>query len=178
MARPRTAVQRAARACCLLTTLWVFTVASAAPRIGEVLPALSAQDLLGKTHHTQEWTGRRTLLVVLTDKDGGEAMRQWFEAAATRVPTSVHRASLITLHLPFFVGLGTAREHAKKDVPRDAWADTWLDKNGAMARTLKLASDPLPYAFALDEDGKVMAAVHGRVDSTAGRALLELLAKP
>ncbi|QSQ13758.1 hypothetical protein [Myxococcus landrumensis] len=178
MVRPGTAVQRAARACCLLTCLLVATVASSAPRPGEVLPGFSAQDLLGRTHQSQEWLGRRTLLVVLTDKDGGEQMRHWFETAATRVPTSVHRASLLSLRLPFFVSLGTARAHAKKDVPGDAWEDTWLDKNGGMARALELSSDPLPYAFALDERGKVLAAVHGRADSAEGLALLDLLAKP
>ncbi|WP_169558679.1 hypothetical protein [Myxococcus stipitatus] len=47
-----------------------------------------------------------------------------------------------------------------------------------MARTLGLASDPLPYAFALDEHGQVLAAVHGSVDSAEGHALLVVLAKP
>ncbi|MFY1829706.1 peroxiredoxin family protein [Myxococcus fulvus] len=155
------------------------TLASAALKKGEVVPSFSAEDLQGQTHRSQEWRGRRTLLVVLTDKDGGEAMRRWFdEAAALRVPDSVHRASLLSFKLPFFVGLGTAREKARKKVPEAFWSDTWLDKDGAMGKKLALASSRTPYAFALDEEGRVLAAVHGEADSPEAKALLELLTRP
>lgn len=160
----------------LLATLLAATLAGAAPRPGDALPEFSGEDLRGKPHESQELVGRRTLLVVLTDKDGGDAMQQWFDTAATQVPGSVHRASILTFKLPFFVSEDSARERARKKVPKGAWTDTWLDKNGAMGKTLSLSSSPMPYAFALDERGRVLATVHGEVDSPDGQALLKKLA--
>ncbi|MBZ4394861.1 hypothetical protein VZQ01_30980 [Myxococcus faecalis] len=175
----RRTVRRGLKGACLVGALLAATLASAALKQGEVVPAFSAEDLRGEKHSSQEWRGRRTLLVVLTDKDGGEAMRRWFdEAAALGVPDSVHRASLLSFKLPFFVGLGTVREKARKKVPEAVWSDTWLDKNGDMGKRLSLPSSRMPYAFALDEQGRVLAAVHGEVDSPEAKALLELLTRP
>ncbi|NTX12446.1 hypothetical protein HUA74_02015 [Myxococcus sp. CA051A] len=174
----RGSVRRGLRASCLLASLLVASLAGAAPKPGEALPELSSQDLEGKTHRSQEWRGRRTLLVVLTDKDGGEEMRRWFDTAATQVPDSVHRASVLTFKVPFFVSADSARERAKKKVPEAFWTDTWLDKSGAVGKSLGLASSREPYAIALDERGQVLAVVHGNADSPEARALLQKLSGP
>jgi hypothetical protein len=157
--------------------LLAATAAGAMPGPGEALPDFSTRDLLDQPHQSRELVGRPTLLVVITDKDGGDEMRRWFDTASTRVPESVHRASILSLKLPFFVSAGTVRGKAREKVPRAFWRDTWLDKNGAMARALGLASSRTPYAFALDARGRVVAAVHGTVDSPEAQAVWDALSR-
>ncbi|HZI09627.1 MAG TPA: hypothetical protein VE153_04490 [Myxococcus sp.] len=166
---------RVMRALALTGALLAATAAGAMPRPGEALPAFKAKDLLDRPHQSRELAGRPTLLVVITDKDGGDEMKRWFDTAGTRVPMSVHRASILSLKLPFFVGTGTVRGKAKEKVPRDFWGDTWLDKNGDMAKALGLATSRTPYVFALDARGRVVAAVHGTVDSPEAQAVWKAL---
>ncbi|WP_224243428.1 hypothetical protein [Hyalangium gracile] len=139
--------------------------AVALPGPGETVPSFAAKDLLGQRHESQQWQGRHTLLVVITDQHAGDEMRRWFDAAATRLPEEVHRASIISLGLPFYVSTGMLRGRAKEQVPQQFWTDTWADKDGKMARVLGLATSRQPYVLALDERGRVMASVHGNVDS-------------
>lgn len=174
----RGGVRRGPRAACLLASLLVASLAGAAPKPGEALPELSSEDLEGKAHRSEEWRGKRTLLVVLTDKDGGEEMRRWFDTAATQVPESVHRASVLTFKVPFFVSEESARDRAKKKVPEEFWSDTWLDKSGGLGKSLGLSSSREPYAIALDERGHVLAVVHGDVDSPEAKALMKKLSGP
>jgi hypothetical protein len=134
-----------------------------------------AKDLLDKPHESQEWRGRRTLLVVMTERNVGDEMRRWFDAAATRLPEDVHRASIISLGLPFYVSTGMVRSRAKEEVPREFWSDTWLDKDRKMAQVLGLATSRQPYVLALDEQGTVLASVHGTVDSPEARSIWEAL---
>jgi hypothetical protein len=157
--------------------LLAATTAGAVPRTGEPLPEFSTRDLLNRPRQSRELVGRPTLLVVITDKDGGDAMEQWFEAAKTRVPESVHRASILSLKLPFFVSAGTVRGKAREKVPRDFWPDTWLDKNGDMAKALGLATSRTPYAFVLDARGHVVASVHGNADAPEARAVWQALTR-
>jgi hypothetical protein len=139
--------------------------ARAAPGPGAPLPAFSGEDLLGREHSSREYTGHPTLLVAITDKNAGEEMRKWFEAADDHAPEQVQRESIISLHLPFFVGINTARGRAKPQVPRQYWDDTLLDRNGAMAEALGLESSKKPYVFLLDDNGHVLASVHGSASS-------------
>ncbi|WP_375757518.1 hypothetical protein [Corallococcus exercitus] len=149
--------------------------AFALPPKGEPLPEFSARDLTSGAHASGELKGRPTLLVIITDKDAGERMRGWFAEADRHVAESVHRQSLITLKLPFFVSEGAARGKAKGQVPQDFWKDTWLDKNGGMAKALGLASSDTPYVLALDAEGRVVASVHATVDSPEARAIWSAL---
>jgi hypothetical protein len=166
---------RKLKALVLTGALLAATAAGAMPRPGELLPDFPAKDLLDRKHQSRELKGRPTLLVVITDKDGGDEMKRWFDTAGTRVPSSVHRASILSLKLPFFVSTGTVRGKAREQVPRNFWADTWLDKDGDMAKALGLATSRTPYAFALDADGRVVAAVHGTVDAPEAQALFKAL---
>jgi hypothetical protein len=135
------------------------------PAPGAPLPSFTAKDLLGREHSSEEYRGQRTLLVAITDKNAGDGMRRWFEAADTHAPDSVQRESVISLRLPFFVGLGTVRDRVRSQVPRPFWDDTLLDRDGALAATLGLASSRQPYVFVLDEHGRVLASAHGPPDS-------------
>jgi hypothetical protein len=161
----------------LAGALLAATAAAALPGPGEALPDFTTKDLLNAPHRSGELTGRPTLLVVITDKDGGDAMQQWFDTAAKRVPDSVHRASILSFKLPFFVSTGTVQGKARQKVPRDFWQDTWLDKNGHMAKALGLGSSRTPYAFALDARGRVVAVVHGAPDAPEAQAVWHALTR-
>lgn len=151
----------------LLTASALALQAGAAdgPRAGQPLPGFTGKDLLGQEHSSAEYEGQPTLLVAITDKNAGDEMRRWFEAADQHAPESVQRESIISLHLPFFVGMGTVRRRVQEQVPRPFWDDTLLDRNGALAGTLGLGSSKEPYVFALDASGQVLAAVNGKADS-------------
>ncbi|WP_375766063.1 hypothetical protein NR798_30755 [Archangium gephyra] len=151
----------------LLTASALALPAGAAdrPRTGQPLPRFTGKDLLGQEHSSQEYQGRPTLLVAITDKDAGEEMRRWFAAADQHASEHIQRESIISLHLPFFVGMGTVRHRVQEQVPRAFWDDTLLDRNGALAGTLGLGSGQEPYVFALDAQGRVLAAVNGKADS-------------
>ncbi len=165
------------RALRLLVAVWALGAlvlggaAAALPGAGEPVPAFSAKDLLGQPHESREWQGRRTLLVVITDQHGGDEMRRWFDTADTRIPKEVHRASIISLSLPFYVSTGMVRSRAKNQVPQTFWRDTWADKDSKMAKMLGLATSQQPYVLALDEHGRVLASVHGTVDSPDAQAI-------
>jgi hypothetical protein len=155
-------IRRAAAASVLLTTLGI--AAYAAPRTGDHFPTVSAEDLTGQAHSTDELRGRRALVVAITDKDAAGAAHSWFIAADAQVPANVARESLVSLHLPFFVSTSTAQSKAREQVPRQHWQATLLDR-GEMARQLGLEGGQVPYVFVLDENGRVIAAVHAAVDS-------------
>lgn len=139
--------------------------AAAPPAPGEPLPSFTAEDVLGQQHSSQEYVGKPTLLVAITDKNAGDEMQHWFDAADTHAPASVQRESIISLHLPFFVGIGTLRHRVRPRVPKQFWDDTLVDRDGDLAQTLGLASSREPYVFALDAHGRVLALVHGKADS-------------
>jgi len=135
------------------------------PGVGQPLPGFTGKDLLGQEHSSQEYAGQPTLLVAITDKNAGDEMRRWFEAADQHAPGSVQRESIISLHLPFFVGVGTVRRRVQAQVPRPFWDDTLLDRDGTLARTLGLGSSKEPFVIALDGQGRVLAVVNGKADS-------------
>jgi hypothetical protein len=149
--------------------------AAALPGTGEQVPTFAAEDLLGQPHESREWQGQRTLLVVMTDQHGGDEMRRWFDTAGSQLPKGVHRASIISLGLPFYVSTGMVRSRAKEQVPEQFWHDTWADKNAKMAKELGLATSREPYVLALDDHGRVLASVHGTVDSPDAQVIWNAL---
>ncbi len=149
--------------------------AQALPRPGETVPSFTAKDLLDAPHVSREWMGRRVMVVVMTEQHAGDEVRRWFDTAGTRVPEEVHRASLISLRLPFYVSTGMARGRAKEQVPEPFWSDTWLDKDGKMAQLFGLATSRQPYVLALNERGEVLASVHGTVDAPGAEKIWAVL---
>ena len=139
-------------------------LADALARPGEFFPVVTAKDLNGQTHRTDELVGRRTLLVAITDKDAADAMRAWYATAGSRMSPSVAPESIISLHLPFFISTSIVRNQAREQVPPQFWHATLLDR-GDMAQHLGLEESKTPYVFALDEDGRIKAVVHAPVQS-------------
>ncbi len=134
-----------------------------APEAGAALPSLRASDVTGASHRLKDLIDGPTLLVAITDRDGGNAMRAWFGAADTRAPR-VHRVAIISIGKPFFVSDAYARSKARQEVPRRAWHTSLMDTDHGLARTLGLDGGATPYAFAIDGEGRVLAVVHGSVD--------------
>ncbi len=133
-----------------------------APNAGAALPSLRAADVTGAPHRLQDLIHGPTLLVAITDRDGGDAMRAWFDAANTRAP-GANRVSIISIGKPFFVSDDYARSKARREVPRRAWRTSLMDTDHSMANALGLEQGSVPYAFAIDGDGTVLAVVHGPV---------------
>lgn len=131
---------------------------------GQSFPMFTAMDLVAKPHRTSEFVGRVTMVVAITDRDAGEAMRAWYTAADAHVPGTVARKSIISLHIPFFITTAYARDQARSQVPEQFWDDTLLDR-GDMAETLHLAESKLPYVYVLDATGKVVAEAHASARS-------------
>ncbi len=133
------------------------------PDAGAALPALRASDVTGAEHRLEDLIHGPTLLVAITDRDGGDAMRAWFGAADARAPRA-NRVSIISIGKPFFVSDAYARSKAREEVPRPAWHSSLMDTDHGLAKTLGLDEGAVPYAFAIDGDGRVLAVVHGAVN--------------
>jgi hypothetical protein len=144
--------------------------ASATPRPGELFPTVNAKDLTGQEHHTDEYAGSRTLVVSVSDRDAGDAMRAWFNAADAHISSEVARRSIISLHLPFVVTTNYARGQAREQVPQAYWHETLFDR-GDMAAQLGESESRVPYVYALDENRRVLAAVHALVDAPEAQSI-------
>jgi hypothetical protein len=151
--------------------------AQAVPRTGERFPSVTAEDLTGQVHSTDELVGRRAFVVAITTPGAGNAARGWLVAAEAQIPSNVARQSLVSLHLPFFISTPYALGKAREQVPRQHWQATLLDR-GNMAKQLGLGNDKVPYIFVLDETGRVVAAVHATVDAPQAAEIWNAIAAP
>ena len=143
---------------------------SAAPQAGEALPSLTAADVTGQSRRLSDLVHGPTLLVAIANRDAGEAMRAWFRTAAARAPRA-NQVSIISIGAPFFVSDAYARSRAREQVPRAYWHASLFDTDRAMAKKLGLRDDEAPYAFAVAEDGRVLASVRGKPDSPEAEQL-------
>jgi hypothetical protein len=159
----------------LLTLLLAAAPSGAMPKPGERFPAITSTDLHGRPVSTRTWFRGRSLLVVTTDRAGSELARAWIEAARKRGLATPRLHSLVSLRLPFFVSADWARDEARKQVPRNAWAHTVLEVRGQSAQALQLPTSKEPYVFVVDADGRVLASVHGLVDGPRSHAIWEAL---
>ena len=105
------------------------------------------------------------MVVVVTDRGATDEMRAWWNAADPRLPVEVQRKSIVSIGVPFFVGVDYARRAARGDVPRQYWDDTLLDIHHTMAKQLGLGKSSSPWVFVLDADMRVVASVHAKVRS-------------
>jgi hypothetical protein len=137
----------------------------AEPRPGGAMPGFSARDLAGNWHHSHELRGRRTLVLAISGPSASGAARAWFDAARSRLAGGgVHIVTIVALDLPFYAPDYLVRGRARAEAPRDRWHDTWLDRNGDIQRAFGLRHDSgMPWAFALDETGRVVAYAHAPV---------------
>lgn len=132
----------------------------AAPQASAALPPIVAEDVTGQRWSLQDLVRGPTLLVAITDRHAGEAMKAWFDAADARAPRA-NRVSIISIGKPLFVSDDYARSRAREQVPRRWWHASLFDSDHSMAEKLGLHEDESPYAFAVSGDGRVLAEVHG-----------------
>jgi hypothetical protein len=166
---------RAFAAALAAATLLLAQSALATPRPGEQFPVFAGRDVVGQPHSSREFAGHRTLVVVITDRGAADAMRAWNTTAATRLPPGTRLKALVSLHLPPIATDGMVRVRARMDTPREYWGDTLIDGNGQMAHALGLPRSDVPYAFALDPHGRVLAAAHARVDAPEAHVIWQAL---
>lgn len=153
----------------------LMSPAQAQPPVGSSFPKISAQDITGARHSTVLAPAEANLVVVITDRAGEDAMRAWFNAADTNMPAQVHRVSIVSMKLPFFVGIDTVRSRARGQVPQQFWKDTFVDKDGALARALELPNTHVPFVYAVAPDGTVKAFVHGPANGPDADAIWRAL---
>lgn len=166
-------------AAALLLATVLAPAAAAAATVPARLPALEGKDVTGAPQRLDRLLGpERTLLVVITDRKSSERMRAWFDAADSRAPASVERLSILTFRLPFYVSDAYARGKAREQVPREYWGRTLLDTRHQLRKQLGLSADREPWAFAVDRSGRILAAVHGDVDSAGAAKIWEALSAP
>jgi hypothetical protein len=147
--------------------------------VGDRVPDLSARDVTGQPEGLRSlFRGERTLVVVLTDRKKPERMRAWFDQAGARAPASVARVSIVSVGVPGIVPDSVARERARRQVPQKYWHATLLDTDHGMARRMGLAIDDMPYAMAVDREGRVLAWAHGTADSPQAAAIWRALGSP
>ncbi len=155
----------------LMGVFLLAATATAVPRMGGRLPVFEVTDLAGTSHDTRELSGRRTLVVAITQRGGSDMMAAWGRAADGRIASSVHRVWMVLLDLAFFVPTATARSIARDQTPRGSWEDTWLDVHHNLAEAAELPGSPVPWAFALDDTGTIVAAFHGAPNEPGANAI-------
>jgi hypothetical protein len=142
----------------------------------DTLPPFTAMDLVAKPHRSTDFVGKITMVVAMTDRGAGDGMSAWWSAANSHFDATVARKSIISLHMPFFITTAYARDQARAQVPERYWGDTLLDR-GDMAQALGLAESKIPYVFALDERGKIVAQVHALVQSPEANKIWQALSR-
>ncbi|MGA9521989.1 MAG: redoxin family protein [Myxococcaceae bacterium] len=152
-------------------------LALAAPDVGQRFPELRAEDVNGQPQTTAKFRGAKTLVVAVTDRNATEQMRQWYETADLHLPSSVRRLSVISLELPFFIGVEMARAKAREQIPKQLWPDNLLDARGELGERLGISGGKTPWVFALDEKGNVLARFHGPVTAPGAEAIWNALKK-
>jgi hypothetical protein len=151
----------------LLVPLALVTASAAQNGGAGTFPTFVAEDLTGQPRSTDDWIEDPTFVIVVTHQRASDAARDWYEEAEARAP-DVHRQMLISLRLPFMVGIETARSRARDRVSEENWTSTLLDRDGTMAEAIGLPAADLPVVFVLDGDGRVLAAAYGHPDDAEG----------
>ncbi|MBI2395873.1 MAG: hypothetical protein HYV09_40290 [Deltaproteobacteria bacterium] len=148
--------------------------ASAAPKPAEPFPLFIARDVAGQKQSTATFRGAPTLVLAITDRGAGDAMRAWFEGAQKRAPT-VRLKGLISIDVPSFVSDDFVRARARETIPKTRWHDNLLDTHLGIAQVLSLPESDVPWAFVLDAQGRIVAAAHAKADAQAASAVWKSL---
>lgn len=161
-----------------ITALGVAAVASdasAAPKTGELFPSFIALDVTGQKQSTARFRGTTTLIVAITERGAGDAMRAWFLGARERNPKA-HQVGIISISVPFFVSDSYARSKAREKIPQQYWHDNLFDSNQQMARFLGLPESGIPWVFVLDAQGRIVAQTHALAETNGATPVWKALA--
>lgn len=151
-------------------------LALAAPGAGDSFPALLAKNVEGNPERVNELLGKApTLVVAITERGGSDQMKAWFEGADSRGLSNDRRISILSLDLSFVVTDDYARSKAREEIPEQFWKRSLMDKNGSMAKQLRLEKSTTPWVWVVAANGKVLAAVHGTVDQPGATAIWKAL---
>ena len=136
------------------------------------------RDLHNNWHSQGELVGRRTFVVAISGPSGGTDMQHWFNNARARHPQGGPRmVAMVALRLPFYAFDDIVRSQARGRTPQHRWAETWLDRDGALQRSLGLAHDSgVPWAFVIGADGRVVASLHAAPNHPAAQQIWDALA--
>jgi len=151
--------------------------AAAAPKRGELFPIFTALDVTGQPQSTAGFRGAPTLIVAITERGAGDAMRAWFEGATKRAP-SVRQKGIISVSVPFFVSESYARSKAREKIPQQYWHDNLFDSHLSMAKGLGLSESDVPWVFVLDAQGKIVAQVHALAETPAANVIWKSIEPP
>jgi hypothetical protein len=167
------------RAAALATVVLAGTSgeAAAAPKDGQGFPVFTARDVTGVTQSTASFRGATTIVVAITARGGGDAMRAWFEGAAKRAP-SVRLKGIISVGVPFFISEDYARAQARMQIPKAYWHDNLFDAHHVMAKILGLPESDTPFAFVLDAKGVVVAQAHAKAGASAADVVWRSIETP
>lgn len=147
------------------------TLAPAAVPVGQQLPFFVGTDLTGTQRRSSELTGQPAVVIAATSRSASSEAQAWANEIVQRQGGGVPLVTLMAIDLPFFISDGMALGMARDKIPHAYWKQTWLGGEGDIQRALQLepGSDS-PYVFTLDSQGRITAAVHGRVgDPEASR---------
>lgn len=143
--------------------------------LGSAVPPFVVEDISGRAHGSHELRGRPTLLLAMTDGAADAEMRAWGQAAAQRLAPAVRRVQIVSLTIPFVVPTEALRAIARGRSPESVWRYTWLDRDGSLREPLGLSESGVPWAFAIDARGHVVARAHGGPDAPESLAVWEAL---
>ncbi len=143
----------------------LFTLgAHASPRPGQMVPSFSVNDLEGRAHTERELTGAWSVVIAITDKDSGPAVRAWFDRVLLRLPPTVRVVSMAALDLFPLIPTSMIEGRARADAPRHRWRSIWVSRDGSLATSLGLSEDEEPWLFVVDPSGRVTETLHSNVD--------------
>lgn len=147
-----------------------------APQTNAPFPDFRALDVAGQKQSTTRWRGSTTLIVAITDRGAGDAMRGWFEAAGKRAP-GARLGGIISISVPFFVSDEYARQKAREQIPKAYWHDNFFDAHHTISSFLGLPESRVPWAFVLDPQGRVLAQAHAAWSASESKAVWAALSR-
>lgn len=155
------------------------SITEAVPTEGAAVPSFHVDDLAGTRHTERDLTGQWTIALVMTDKDVGDDLTQWFRRLDPQVPASARLYTFVAINLFPLVPTATVLSQARDRTPRPRWNTVWFSRDGSFARSLGLPEDETPWVLVTDPSGRVALSLHARVsDAGVQRVLSTITAAP
>jgi hypothetical protein len=150
--------------------------AFASSMVGETLPSFDGTTVAGQKKSSKELLGHKTILIVLPSREAAKEAATWGKEATKALGAEkVAVESVVALDLPFFIGLDDAISHARKKVPKKAWSHTWLSDDGDVKKEFPIQQEDIPYVYAVDASGTIVASTQGSYDPQRAQALFQSL---